>query len=157
MIYCYSNTENEELDDALTYYVEQFLNDHLGLYNHSDKSVAIESLDDDPKGSIHGGEDGVVGACYGDRTHAIIELKLSEFKGNFEYLIETLTHELIHAKQLFTGELVNESQFITIWKGEEFINTTLSMDEYKALPWEKEAYARQDEWTQCMIPFAVDF
>ena len=95
----------------------------------------------------HNNSDGMVGYCHGDEEEAWIELDASLI-GDEDYFKETLAHELVHAKQLLTGELKDESGFTTIWKGEEYVNLRNKLPEavYKALPWEAEAYARQADY-----------
>ena len=92
----------------------------------------------------HNNNDGMVGYCHGDDEEAYIELD-ETLIGDEDYFKETLAHELVHAKQLLKGELVDETGFKTIWKGEEYVNLRNKLPEavYKALPWEAEAYTRQ--------------
>lgn len=92
----------------------------------------------------HNNSDGMVGYCHGDDEEAYIELD-ETLIGDEDYFKETLAHELVHAKQLLKGELVDETGFKTIWKGEEYVNLRNKLPEavYKALPWEAEAYTRQ--------------
>lgn len=92
----------------------------------------------------HNNSDGMVGYCHGDEEEAWIELD-ETLLGDEDYFKETLAHELVHAKQLLTGELSDRPGMITVWKGEEYVNLRGSLPEavYKALPWEAEAYDLQ--------------
>ncbi|MDA7496140.1 SprT-like domain-containing protein [bacterium] len=92
----------------------------------------------------HNNTDRMVGYCHGDDEEAYIELD-ETLIGDEDYFKETLAHELVHAKQLLKGELVDDVGFKTIWKGEEYVNLRGKLPEavYKALPWEAEAYTRQ--------------
>ena len=94
----------------------------------------------------HNNSDGMIGYCHGDDEEAWIELD-ETLIGDEDYFKETLAHELVHAKQLLKGELKDSEGFKTIWKGEEYINLRGKLPEavYKALPWEVEAYTRQNE------------
>lgn len=61
--------------------------------------------------------------------------------------IQTLIHELTHVKQVVRGELLPTDDWKGIkWKGKLFITVAelkkiKSISDYKALPWEAEAYA----------------
>jgi len=90
--------------------------------------------------------DRMVGYCHGDEEGAYVELD-ETLIGDEDYFKETLAHELVHAKQLLKGELVDDVGFKTIWKGEEYVNLRGKLPEavYKALPWEAEAYTRQSD------------
>ena len=94
----------------------------------------------------YGNTDRMVGYCHGDTEEAWIELD-ETLIGDEDYFKETLAHELVHAKQLLKGELEDNEGFKTIWRGEEYINLRGSLPEavYKALPWEAEAYTRQND------------
>jgi len=91
--------------------------------------------------------DRMVGYCHGDTSEVWIELDKSLI-GDEDYFMETLAHELVHAKQLLMGELVDHGGFKTIWKDEEYVNLRELLPEavYKALPWEAEAYTRQEDY-----------
>lgn len=57
-------------------------------------------------------------------------------------LIETIAHEMVHAKQYIRGELCPETTNFT-WMGQEFQEHEthlISLEDYKNLPWEKEAF-----------------
>jgi len=60
-----------------------------------------------------------------------------------------ISHEYTHIAQFLRGDLDIEDGFI-IWKGKKFMSTNdysniNNFDEYKKLPWEKEAYENQEK------------
>ena len=90
------------------------------------------------------------GYCFGDDEQIEIEIAKSVQgeKLDFESMMVSLAHEMVHAKQLITHQLVDQgiqmsqlrgctSMFkVSIWEGHTFIDTA-----YEDMPWEKEAYA----------------
>lgn len=58
--------------------------------------------------------------------------------------ITALTHEMVHVKQYARGETKDINLFTKSWKGEEYISLYNTIDQYKAFPWEKEAYELQE-------------
>jgi len=101
--------------------------------------------------SIKYSKEVMVGWCHGDEEEVWIELG-NELLEDEDYFMETLAHELVHAKQLLTGELKDLDNFRTEWKGEEYINLRDKLPEevYRGLPWEEEAYRRQKEYLQVL-------
>lgn len=63
--------------------------------------------------------------------------------------IETISHELIHLKQYYTGKLVINKATI-IWEGKPFSIVNLKYAEY---PWEIEAFKEQKELEKKMKDF----
>lgn len=59
-------------------------------------------------------------------------------------LLTALWHEMVHVRQTESGQL-KDNGVLKSWKGEEYINMFSTVDEYMALPWEKEAYILQEE------------
>ena len=55
---------------------------------------------------------------------------------NFEKILQTIGHELCHAKQFARGELIYFNKYITIWKNESYGEET----SYYREPWEIEAF-----------------
>jgi hypothetical protein len=55
-------------------------------------------------------------------------------------MMQTLAHEMVHAKQYIRGELNGYNQS---WKGRKPRNY-----KYENAPWEKEAYGREEELYQ---------
>lgn len=97
------------------------------------------------------------GYCFGDRVLPLnIELHYAN-KVHGESLpreekLLTIAHEMIHVKQIALGELLNEKvdgSEINRWRGPGFVvdadDDDLSYEEYVNLPWEKEAFERQEE------------
>lgn len=59
--------------------------------------------------------------------------------------VSTLAHELIHAEQYHTGRLVNKGRREKWWDGKPVGNKGSTYDRYRDLPWEIDAFGRQDE------------
>jgi hypothetical protein len=57
-------------------------------------------------------------------------------------IIETLAHEMVHAKQYATGELVDGGDHC-YWQGKKYPEATLGSIDYYFSPWEVEAYGKQ--------------
>ena len=83
-----------------------------------------------------------------DGYHCCIE------KGNHELEIQTdlieedlvtcIFHEMVHVRQHERG-LLKDKGIVKSWKGEEFIGIYDTVDTYKNLPWEEEAYRLQED------------
>lgn len=90
------------------------------------------------------------GYCYGDTELIQVEIARKDACGNIPiYQIKrNIAHEMIHAKQIVSGRLVNkgfvirddEWVYVWVWEGVEFINTPDSEQ-----PWQIEAYALEKE------------
>lgn len=65
----------------------------------------------------------------------------------FQYLM-TVAHELVHAEQFKLGKLqavlTPSQKWIALWEGQEVNFKVKSYEKYKALPWEQEAFDRQE-------------
>jgi hypothetical protein len=59
-------------------------------------------------------------------------------------VLSTIAHELIHAEQYFTGKMSIQDGYFRAWNGKGY-QMPKSYDEYINLPWEKEAFERQDD------------
>lgn len=57
-------------------------------------------------------------------------------------MLEVLGHELVHAKQYFTGELEDCNSYC-IWKGTKYKEAKPGSKEYYFSPWEIEAFGMQ--------------
>lgn len=70
----------------------------------------------------------------------------------FKAVVTTLMHELVHAEQYKQGRL-KSSGGAFFWNGQLQVpvDPSVSVEAYKNLPWEKEAYGRQDELTQKVL------
>ena len=85
----------------------------------------------------------VKGLFNGETNIASIRYRIG-FKG----MLETLAHELVHGEQFHTGQLKykwsdNKSKWVAYWCGSENDLTT-EYAEYVKLPWEAEAFKRQE-------------
>ncbi len=80
------------------------------------------------------------GLCWGDMDEGFVEIDIAKTTAGsklpYESIMQTLAHEMVHAKQYFRGELnpVDHS-----WKGGKPYKY-----EYDNAPWEIEAYAREE-------------
>ena len=78
--------------------------------------------------------------CWGDKkTHVEISIaRTSEGETmTLESMMQTLAHEMVHAKQYLRGELCG---YTAAWKGRKPRNY-----KYENAPWEKEAYRLEEE------------
>lgn len=91
--------------------------------------------------------------CLAESKRSFILEVDSRLKG--DDFITAITHEMVHVKQYARGETKDINQFTKSWKGDEYISLYSTVDEYMALPWEKEAYELQevlcDEYKQLKI------
>lgn len=98
-------------------------------------------------------EGDVLGYCWGDKDEAFIEIARNEGdrKISFLELMQTMTHEMVHAKQYFRKELffVENDRY---WKG-DFADDLGYMEQ----PWEIEAYALEKQIFSDHFPFQLEF
>jgi hypothetical protein len=83
---------------------------------------------------------GAQGLCWGDhKSHAEISIARTSNGDAFtlEEMMQTLAHEMVHAKQYLRRELCGYSM---AWKGRKPRNY-----KYENAPWEKEAYRLEEE------------
>lgn len=59
-------------------------------------------------------------------------------------VVETIAHELVHAEQYNMGRLANSTSAYRLWNGTAY-QPPRNYNEYRNLPWEKEAFDRQGE------------
>lgn len=101
------------------------------------------------------------GYCFGDNEEVEIEIA-THVQGERledETMMINLAHEMVHAKQLITGELVDHGIQLTTagdtqtlvkvteWKGQNMTNVA-----YDDQPWEIEAYAKERGlYERCII------
>lgn len=131
------------------YYVIEFVEnaiDYLSL-RECDADLHIIRSDDLSEGEY--------GYCSGSPDS--VEVVYSRFLPSKIDVLLTIAHEMIHVKQIVRGELINEAKAPPgeRWKGRpQKIDPSsilrddldkMSDEEYHNLPWEKEAYGRQDE------------
>ncbi len=98
--------------------------------------------------------EGEFGYCIGDVDGVEIQVaRKNPYTGkpnSFMNMMQTLTHELVHAKQFLRGELKTEGDWV--WKGRKS-----SGYQYDNQPWEKEAYRLEKEIFWKCFPIDVDF
>lgn len=92
--------------------------------------------------------DNDMGLCDGDRDEVNIDVakgymdeKDSYVLYEYDLVLKTLVHELIHAKQFIRGQMSSKNR-IWIDKG---VKKDCKGIWYKNLPWEKEAYSLEDQ------------
>lgn len=88
------------------------------------------------------------GLCWGDPSEGYVDISIArkslEEKLSHESMMQTLAHEMVHAKQYLRGELCGYSMS---WKGKKPRNY-----QYENAPWEKEAYKLEAELYQKCWP-----
>ncbi len=76
------------------------------------------------------------GLCWGDTKEGYVTIQIARKSDGekipYEMMMQTLAHEMVHAKQYLRGEL---NGYSLEWKGQE-----CSDNQYKTAPWEQEAY-----------------
>lgn len=95
----------------------------------------------------------VLGYCWGDKDEVTIQISREHFdrKLSFLEMMKCLTHEMVHARQIFRGQLVNNG-LCRIWNGEEANHYS-----YNDAPWEKEAYELEEKIFNEWFPFHAPF
>ena len=98
--------------------------------------------------------EGAHGYCLGDRDEVEIFISRKDpVTGNnasFMTMMQTLTHELVHAKQYLRGELKSEGHWV--WKGRNAEGY-----QYDNQPWEKEAHRLEKEVFWKCFPTDLEF
>jgi len=98
--------------------------------------------------------EGAHGYCLGDRdgVEIFISRKDPVTGGNasFMTMMQTLTHELVHAKQYLRGELKSEGNWV--WKGRNAEGYR-----YDNQPWEREAHRLEKEIFWKCFPIDLEF
>lgn len=130
--------------DNIENYVFNLANE-LGILDH-DADIDIRFVD---KCDGHAG-----GYCFGDNEEVEIEIA-THVQGEpleEETLMINLAHEMVHAKQLITGQLVDHGIQLTsagdcqaLVKVSEWEGKTMTNVPYDDQPWEIEAYAMERE------------
>lgn len=97
---------------------------------------------------------GAGGYCHGDEDSIYIELARNDAEGKIPHsqLMINIAHEMVHAKQIAEGRLVNVGFIFNRmpngnkglalawdWEGKRYINTA-----YDDHPWEHEAYSLEE-------------
>lgn len=88
------------------------------------------------------------GLCWGDPKEGYVDMSIARKsdgeKLSYESMMQTLAHEMVHAKQYLRGEL---NGYNHSWKGKKPRNY-----KYENAPWEREAYKREEElYKRCYI------
>jgi hypothetical protein len=117
----------------------------LKIHRLSTKNIDIEF-----KGKL---EDDAQGFCTGDKTQASIQIARKSSGRNMSFMIQmqTLAHELTHAKQFLRGELDYDDNGDFTWK-----NRSGKGYKYKNQPWEKEADKQEKALFLECFPFELD-
>lgn len=119
---------NEEYKEAAEFYAKK-----LGIPD--DAIIAIGLYPDLP----------VSGYCeYHDEEiipYCMIGLEMEPEEGE-EDPLSILAHEMVHARQYISGDLVDHGQHCS-WKGTKYMEYEANSDEYFFSPWEVEAFGMQ--------------
>lgn len=99
------------------------------------RNLEVEIMLTDLEGDVDGFH------CYLDKGQHDIELQQGLIE---EDLVTALFHEMVHIRQHERGQLKDKG-VIKSWKGEEYISIYDTVETYKNLPWEEEAYRLQEE------------
>lgn len=95
------------------------------------------------------------GLCDGEKnSYAVIHIAkkcpVTGRKLGFIEMMQTLAHEMVHARQFIRGQLNNEGGWA--WKGRRADNF-----EYENQPWEKEAYRLEKTLFMDCFPHSTNF
>lgn len=74
-------------------------------------------------------------------------IDISLYSKNFGTILTALAHELIHVDQVVRGSLqLTSNKRVYMWNNKKYklINGICNYEKYKKLPWEKEAFEKQD-------------
>jgi len=95
----------------------------------------------------------VLGFCWGDKDEVTIQISKTYFdrKLSFLEMMKCLTHEMVHARQIFRKQLINNGVHRT-WNGESADHYA-----YKDAPWEVEAYELEEKIFNEWFPFHAPF
>ena len=93
------------------------------------------------------------GFCVGDQSVACIQIAKKSHNKKISFLVQmqTLAHELVHAKQFLRGELGYDKKGAFTWK-----NRSGRGYKYKNQPWEKEAEKFEKILFLECFPFHLD-
>ena len=131
-------------EDVVDVYICNLLKS-LKIHRLSTKNIDIEF-----KNKLEGDAQGF---CVGDKSQASIQIarKSSGQKMSFLIQMQTLAHELTHAKQFLRGELDYDEDGNFTWK-----NKSANGYKYKNQPWEKEADKQEKALFLECFPFHLD-
>jgi hypothetical protein len=82
--------------------------------------------------------------CYLNKTPVEFDIELNPHED--ASILQTLAHEMVHVKQLATGELrlLNNKNRANRWNDEPWKKEKDEMDAYYDSPWEIEAFGREE-------------
>lgn len=88
------------------------------------------------------------GLCWGDKNEGFVEIDIARKSDGdelpYEQIMQTLAHEMVHAKQYLRGEL---NGWTNSWKGKKPRNY-----KYENAPWEREAYKLEEKlYKKCWL------
>jgi len=95
----------------------------------------------------------VLGFCWGDADEVTIQISRMHYnrKLSFIEMMKSLTHEMVHARQIFRKQLINNGVHRT-WNGQSADHYS-----YEESPWEKEAYELEEKLFKEWFPFHASF
>ena len=116
---------------------------HLKLHKLSNNLLVIEFVESIDRGNL-------LGECEGDKKEATILIARTSKDGKVSFMEQmfSLSHEMVHVKQYFRGELSTDKGGKWKWKkeiAEEY--------KYEDQPWEKEASSLENELFLKCFPF----
>jgi hypothetical protein len=93
--------------------------------------------------------DDVAGFCtrINDSNYYDIGINTSQV-ADVEELFSILAHEMVHVHQFVRGDLEDLPNGKVRWKSKTFSDAPTGSKQYYSLPWEKEAYKKQDKLTR---------
>lgn len=99
------------------------------------KNIFIELNITDLEGDVDGFH------MFLDKGEHEIEIQQGLIEEDF---VTAIFHEMVHVRQHERGQLKDKG-IVKSWKGTEYISIYDTVDTYKKLPWEEEAYRLQEE------------
>jgi hypothetical protein len=133
-----------KFDKVVDVYVSNLLK-HLKLHRLSKNTLTIKFVE-----SLH--EGGALGQCEADKIEATVYIARSLKSGKVSFMEQmfSLSHEMVHVKQFFRGELSNPDDGDWKWK-----NRRADGYKYENQPWEKEAARLETELFLKCFPFEM--
>lgn len=122
-----TKTERNLVSDAFDFAVKYLMPRKQNL----DIDITLKSLEEQTDG-YH---------LFIEKGYHEIELQKGMSKDD---LLTALFHEMVHVRQYERNHLKDDG-IVKTWKGEEYIYIYNTVDQYKAFPWEEEAYRLQED------------
>lgn len=122
-----TKTERNLVSDAFDFAVKYLMPRKQNL----DIDITLKSLEEQTDG-YH---------LFIEKGYHEIELQKGMSKAD---LLTALFHEMVHVRQYERNHL-KDNGIVKTWKGEEYIYIYNTVDQYKAFPWEEEAYRLQED------------